>query len=197
MELLAKGRTLVCEIADFDACDQYIFQIDDAGAGLTAKWKLVGCGDNGTVALADKAVEAGTNLIAFGQGNVARWKGDVASDATACKDNCDCHTLPFLLSRGALSALKNGKPVELNVFGELQTFTKAGTQTRELEVDGKKTPFATIQASSKDGDLWVIDDPRWPVLVRVETAGGDNYSELSIVSTESIEALESKLDDKD
>jgi hypothetical protein len=196
MKLLAKGRTLVCEISDFDACDKYLFHIDAAEGGVTAAWKLKGCGDNGTVAVGKKAVESATKLISFGQGSVSRWKGAVASNTESCDEGCNCHTLPFLLSRTAYRSLKGGEPVELNVFGEIQTFTKQGTEKRTIEIDGKKTSVQALHATSDDGDLWVADDAQSPVLLRVETCGGDNYCEVESVSDQSIEDAEAKLEEE-
>jgi hypothetical protein len=194
MDLLEKGRTLVCEVADMDACDKYLFHVDDAGASLTTTWKLKGCSDNGILEITAKALDSGTKLIGFGQGNVSRWKGAVASSTEECEVGCDCHTPPFLLSRGAYKRLKSGEPVELNVFGELAIFTKKkkALGKRPLLLDGNKTTVQTLHATASDGDLWFVDDARWPLIVRVET-NDEYYSELSVVSSESIEALEATL----
>jgi hypothetical protein len=195
MKLLEKGRTLVCEIADFDACDKYFFHVDGVAPSLTVAWKLKGCGDNGVLKTTAKALDAGTKLIAFGQGNVSRWKGAVATSTEECEDGCDCHTPPFLLSRGVYKRLKSGEPVELNVFGELATFTKKkkALSKRPLIVDGEKTTIQTLHATGSDGDLWFVDDAACPLIVRVEAAGGDNYCELAIVTSKSIDATESDL----
>jgi hypothetical protein len=192
MNLITSGRTLVCEIADFDACDKYLFHVDDAAASLTTSWKLKGCSDSGTVHTTAKALEAGTRLIGFGQGNVSRWQSAVASSEEECADGCECHTPPFLLSRGAYERLKSGEPVKLNVFGELATFTheENEAENRPLVLDGNQTTIPTLRATGSDGDLWFVDDPRWPVIVRIEACGGDHYCELSVVSSGTIAALE-------
>lgn len=61
-------------------------------------------------------------------------------------------------------------------------------------VRGETKSIDAIHATSHDGDLWIVDDAKWPVVLRVETAGGDNYCELQSISAESIEAAESALD---
>jgi hypothetical protein len=196
-ELITAKRTLVCEIADFDACDKYLFHIEKAGKELAVDWKLKGCGDSGEIHVGKKALDGGTKLIGFSQGSVSRWQGNVAKSTDTCEEGCDCHTLPFILSRAALAALKSGEPVSLNVFGAPQSFEKKGSETRTIEVDGKKTKLACLHAASDDGDLWVVDDATWPVIVRVESDGGDNYAELSIVSSKSIADLEPSLSKDD
>jgi hypothetical protein len=193
MEILTPGRTLVCEIADFDACDRYLFSIDDLGAALTVSWKLKGCSDHGVVHVAKKAVEGGTRLIGFGQGNVSRWRGAAAESTEECKDGCDCHTLPFTLGRAAFDGLEKGKSIELNVFGEVASFVKKGKAKREIQIDGKACEVDCLHAAGSEGELWIIDDAKCPVIARVEVAGGENYCELQIASKRAPAELEAEL----
>lgn len=192
MDLIAKGNTLVCEIADFDACDQYLFHIDNDEGVLVTHWKLRGCGDNGDVTIGEPPLAAANKLLTFSQGGVYRWKSGGFSES--CDEGCTCHTVPFLLGRATLAALRVGEPVDVNIFGEVQTFTKQGTEKRDVNVRGETKSIDAIHATSHDGDLWIVDDAKWPVVLRVETAGGDNYCELQSISAESIEAAESALD---
>jgi hypothetical protein len=198
MDLIEKGRTLVCELGDYDACDRYFFHIEDAAESLTTTWKLKGCPDNGTLRIMPNALRAraGMKLIGLSQGSVSRWKCAVASSTEECEDGCDCHVPPFLLSRAAHKALKKGQPVELNVFGEVVTFTKKkkALAKRTLLIDGTQTIVETLHATAgTDGDLWFVDDPRWPLIVRVELADGEHYSDLGMVSSEPSEVLEAEL----
>src|SRR4051794_30979407 len=39
------GKTIACEIADFDASDIYTFQVQATEPSLVVAWKLNGCGD--------------------------------------------------------------------------------------------------------------------------------------------------------
>lgn len=192
MNLIAKGNTLVCEIADFDACDQYLFRIDEDEGTLVTHWKLRGCEDSGDLTIGEKPLAAANKLITFSQGGVYRWKS--AGFSESCDEGCGCHTVPFLLGRGALASLRAGQPVDVNVFGEVQTFTMKDTEKRDVIVRGETKSLDAIHATSNDGDLWIVDDAKWPVVLRVETAGGDNYCTLQSISAESIEAVESALD---
>ncbi len=131
-------------------------------------------------------------LIAFSQGGVYRWKSGGFSESG--DEGCACHTVPFLLGRAALMSLRAGEPVDVNVFGEVQTFTKKDIEKREVNVLGETKSIDAIHATSNDGDLWIVDDAKWPVVLHVETAGGDNYCKLQSISAESIEAVESTLD---
>lgn len=197
MNLVSKGRTLVCEIADFDACDKYLFHVTKADSTLEVEWKLKGCGDHGTLRLGGPSLKGATKLMGFSQGNVSRWQASVTEDSGTCKEGCDCHTLPLLLGRAALAALEAGEAVELNVFGAVDTFEKKGTAKREVEVDGKKTKVSCVHAAGEGGDLWVLDDVTWPVILRVETDGGENYCELVLVSAGSIKETEANLESED
>jgi hypothetical protein len=199
MEIVSPGKTLVCEIADFDASDQYLFRIDKVRPALEVTWKLKGCPDNGAVKVGGKALDGGTKLITLSQGNVSRWKTDLSKTRTTnkeCKGVCDCHTLPFLLSRAAFKGLASGTSIELNAFGETATYAPRPRRvTRTVAIDGKSTKLRCLRASGSGGELWVNDDAEWPLLARIETGGGSNYCELQLVSGLALDELEAQLGD--
>ncbi len=196
MGLVTVGKTLVCEISDFDACDKYLFRVEKVEASLVVTWKLKGCDESGVLDISSGALATGTRLFGFSQGNVSRWQGDVSADPHECEASCGCHTPPFMLGRAAFGALQAGKPIELNVFGSVSTFAPTGKrERREIEVEGKTSEVDCLHAHGTEGDLWVVDNALFPLILRVETDGGGNYAELRMLSDLPPDALEATLDD--
>jgi hypothetical protein len=194
MEIISPGRTLVCQIANDDSNDKYLFPIGKVSPALEVKWKLKGCRDNGKLTVGGKALEGGVKLMDLCQGTVSRWKNRLAESTDVCKAGCDCHTVPFILSRTSFNDLASGKPIELNVLGEIASYSpKKGRVTRTVDIDGQKTKVQCLQATGRAGKLWVTDDAQWPVLLRVEAGGGDTYSELLIISRLAPKEVEAQL----
>lgn len=49
-------------------------------------------------------------------------------------------------------SLRAGEPVDVNVFGEVQTFTKKDIEKREVNVLGETKSIDAIHATSNNGD---------------------------------------------
>ena len=173
------GKTIACEIADFDARDIYTFQVQATEPSLVVAWKLNGCGDHGTIEVDPDALAEGTSLQGFSQGNVE--EGD---------------SPPFLLGRGAFAALTRGETITITQAGQACEYRPDGHEDRRILVDDGPVLVRCIHAEGSDGDLWVVDDPIWPLIARIETDGGDNYSEIVLVSAHDPAAVEAQLSKK-
>jgi hypothetical protein len=206
MDIIKLQRTLVCKARSRTTCDEWIFRIDELYDDLTATWKIEGYLD-GDVFVSSEALDGGTKLMDLTQGNISRYQGIPAETLKSgeeadgdwvkeCEEECGCHTPPFLLGRAALKELRAGKSVEISVFGDGLVFKKVGPAERELEIDGTKMKVGCLHAADGGFGLWVVDDDKWPVILRVETMD-NRYCELLSVGSDPSDQADDDDDEDD
>jgi hypothetical protein len=103
---------------------------------------------------------------------------------------------PFLLSRSSFAALSRGEAIKIALGYDTTEFRPGGHEDRQVLLDDGPVLVRCLHAEGDDGDLWVVDDATWPLIARIESAGGDNYSEIKLISAHEPAAVEEQLSRK-
>jgi predicted DNA-binding WGR domain protein len=186
------GRSLGVNIADDDADDAYVFELAPAPDGAL-EVRYTGSCDPGGFRVAASALDASSASawISISQGVASlKWTKELSPDVTV-----DSHVPPFLLPRGAFKALKEGQPQAWTLpwgLGGPTTLALAASGTIEIDRDGRPHTLGVCQITGRQLELWVVDDERWPVIVRLTQTGGCHLKLLAAgdaVSVEQVEAL--------
>lgn len=177
---LTPTTTLICNIADYDAQDDYRFEILELGDGVKFRWHLEGCGDNGELHVGADALDRGAGPIRLSQGSVLVGEKFLDGDHA---ETIATHTPPFLAPATWWRRGRAGEPLEITIEGEVHVFEGQGIETVEVEVDGAKVPLRALSLVSEEGGKVLIqDDAKWPLLLLLD-AGNDNPIELTRVET--------------
>lgn len=171
-KLMADGTAFVCEMADSNAKDSYTMKVVSMKKGLTWDWWTGSdptAGDHGTVKTDERSLKSAKGVAFISQGHVTPKKAKA--------------TPPFLISRSAAKALRDGKPVKLGIYDiKGDELKPAGTETKTVTVDGTESSVSTMKAEGDKVTVWIADDPKWPVLVAA-SFDGDDYIKLTEVHT--------------
>jgi hypothetical protein len=177
---LTPTTTLICNIADYDAQDDYRFEILELGDGVRFRWHLEGCGDHGELHIGADALDRGAGPIRLSQGSVLVGETFLSGDHTA---TIATHTPPFLAPAMWWRRGRAGEPLEITLEGEVHLFEGQGTEMVPIEVDGATVSVRALSLVSEEGGKVLIqDDPTWPVLLLLD-AGNDNPIALQRVET--------------
>lgn len=173
------GMRFGCEMADFDACDEYGFVVDAVGDEFTVTWTLEGCPDTGTMSVPAAALENGRGLIFISQGGPRIGVNALEGSRS------DTHLPAFLMPRAIVRRAKAGESVPFDADGEECEITLTGKTAGEIEVDGQPVTVDVLTLGDADGKvvLQVADHPTWPLVIRMETFGGDNHVALLRIAT--------------
>jgi hypothetical protein len=172
--LLKKGKTLLYEVADFDASDTYGFRLDEVGDELTFTAGFTDIDDDSwrpeaTITCTAAALASGPGLLRMSQGS-AEGGDDFKSEGSF-----DGYAPPFLLPRAIAEQLCQGKAAQLDFGGQTWKLAPGDAEERTLFEDGP-----TVQVRTAEGDditLVFVDDPAQPLIVDL-TYEGDNYVRL-------------------
>ena len=151
--MLRPGIIVRCDLADFDANDSYELRIEATNDGISYAWE--GAGASGNVAVDDSVLQSAGRVLFIGQGHP-----DVDPE-TALP--------PFLVSRSALEALREAETVNVTIgtaSGDVEVVS--AEEGYEITVDGEKKKVRALHARGEEIDLWVLDDERWPLLLKAE-----------------------------
>ncbi len=177
--LVRRGQRLVYEMEDFDDADGSAFLIRDTGATgerLSFEWiGAEGLGDS-ILGLTTEALESARTMLRFSQGSVSTYDGVQRSGAPFVHSRppgkiFTDHLPPFLLCRDTLRALRSGAP--FTVVGEWvddreHPMQVVGIDACPVIVDGKVRKIPVVVAQGKEITLWIVNDERWPILVKRE-----------------------------
>ena len=194
--LLRPGAALLIEMADFDACDFYKVRIDacSEGDGVAFSYWFGHDpqDDDGAeplsqpedrppedMALATAAALAeGDGVLFLSQGSLCAAEERPARMAVGYQQ----HTPPFLVSRAVHATLKAGGSARLRLYGEDSAVKVKGTEVQPLRWNDRDLKVPVLRAVGDDLTVWLLDHPRWPLLLRAEFQG-DNYIILHAIDT--------------
>lgn len=172
-ELLQVGAVFSVWTADYDANDLYPLRIDaltdDGGITLSfpdgSRLSRIHCTQ---AALADGQGPVFLSQMSAiaGPAHSTDWRLETAS-----------HSPPFLLSRAALGKLKAGQSVTLDVYTGQFSVTKQGEAVATVRIGDEPISVPVLHAQDdRDSDwspvdLWVLDHPQWPLLLKLDFGG--------------------------
>jgi predicted DNA-binding WGR domain protein len=154
------GAVLRYAIADFDADDEYTFEVLEAGANLRLRVSAGATEVASNLRFGAKALERAKRFVAIAQESL-----DV--DASVLQDD---RVPPFLLSRGSARTLRDGGELPLSTEWTDEETLEAHPALARVTIDGVEQTVSAYEASSGGSvRLTFLADPTWPLLVeRVE-----------------------------
>lgn len=187
------GRKLRYQMGDFDAADTYLFTLD-ASDGL-AVHHVMGASDEGDLKFSKAALDGARSFVVLSQGSA------LGSELDDLPPVIERDLPPFLLSRAVFAALKDRGEAQLKAEWATketppQTITLDGSEMMTVKIDGQKTTLTVLHAGGEDLELWVIDDARWPIILKREECGGDNFWKL-VEAGKDLAPREADEDDED
>lgn len=198
MSLLTPGAVLRYEMADFDAADNYEFQILETDEQLVLSSAFEDGEPEAVVGFSTQGLGSSRTIAVLSQGS---WLSAALEQPThdgEC-DRLDADLPPFLLSRAMLLELRAGGTRLRSEWAPPGTgpepLSLSERTTAEVEIDGEPHELDVLVASGDGVELTVVDDEAWPlVLERVE---GDNYWRLLAIDHGELGDGENDDDDED
>lgn len=182
--LIQPGAIFSVWASDYDASDLYpitIESIDPSGAMQLGYPEPSG---KATLRCEAASIERGTGVVFLSQ-YTAMADGDKPSKNGRLTTST--HTAPFLLSRELLAKLSAGEEVTLSVYSGSFSVKKVGTAQATVRIHEKpvKVPVLHAQDTTETDfspvDLYVLEHPVWPLLLKLEFGG---ECELSLFEIE-------------
>jgi len=179
MSLLTPGAVLRYEMADFDAADNYEFQILETDDQLVLSSAFEDGEPEAVVAFSNDSLADSRTIAVLSQGSWLSAALEQPSQDDEC-ERLDADLPPFLLSKTMLFELRAGGTrlrSEWSAPGsQPEPLRLTERATAEIEIDGEPHEFAVLVASGDGVELTVVDDEAWPLVV--ERVEGDNYWRL-------------------
>ncbi|MFY0537689.1 hypothetical protein [Nannocystis pusilla] len=198
MSLLTPGAVLRYEMADFDAADNYEFQILETDDQLVLSSAFEDGEPEAVIAFSNDSLADSRTIAVLSQGS---WLS-AALDQPTRDDECerlDADLPPFLLSRTQLMELRAGatrlRPEWSPPGSEPEAVTLKERIAVEIEVDDEPQEFTALVAAGDGVEVTVIDDEAWPLVV--ERVEGDNYWRLLAIEHGELGDGENDDDDED
>ncbi len=173
-DYIKPGAILSVWTSDYEASDLYpltIEAIEPSGDLVVSFPSPTGKVD---IRCNASAVKDGAGIVFLSQG-CAMSKVDAISKNG--KFATKTHSPPFLLSRAMLEQLRAGNEVTLSVYTASLTVKKVGTAQATVRIFEKpvKVPVLHAQDTSETDfspvDLWVLEHPVWPLVLKLEFGG--------------------------
>ncbi|HNK44873.1 MAG TPA: hypothetical protein PKL17_08835 [Pseudomonadota bacterium] len=183
-DLVKPGAVFSVWSSDYDASDLYpitIESIDPNGALVLSYGTPTG---KATLRCEAASTEQGQGVVFLSQ-FAAMTDGDTVSKNG--KLTTATHSAPFLLSRALLAKLSAGEEVTLSVYSGSFAVKKVGTAQATVRIHEKPVKVQVLHAQDTTEtdfspvDLWVLDHPVWPILLKLEFGG---ECELSLFEIE-------------
>ncbi len=160
--------------SDYEASDLYPLTIESMTPGGDMVVSFPASSGKVEVRCDASAVKAGSGIVFLSQGS-AMSKADATSKNG--KLSTKTHCPPFLLSRSILEQLRAGQEVTIAVYTASLTIKRVGTAQATVRIDDKpfKVPVLHAQDTSETDfspvDLWVMEHPLWPLVLKLEFGG--------------------------
>ena len=171
--MVQQGACFSVWTADYDANDLYPLRIEELGDDGAMVLSYPDPPARSEIRCSADAIERGTGVVFLSQFSALAGKAQMKNRALATKT----HSPPFLLSRESVRRLKAGESVPLEVysgsfnlklFGEAQTTVRINEQPVKVRVlhaqDDGESDWSPV-------DLWVLDHPKWPLLMKLDFGG--------------------------
>jgi hypothetical protein len=171
-----KGTVLRYEIADFDAQDQYSFEVIEADDDTLALRIVMDDDEEVASALrmTAEALAKATKVIGIAQGG---------ADVDVNKPQKDALP-PIIVSRGVHAKLASGKKASLkSAWGGESLGLTASPGQATVRVGDKEQPVKILSASADEGAMNVLDDPTWPLVI--ERTEGECFVRLTEIKPRS------------
>lgn len=171
--LLAEGAVFSMWMADYDASDLYPLRIEELGPDGSVTVSFPDGSARAILRCEAAAIEAGQGPVFLSQGSAIA--GKVLSGQPQLRT--DSHSPPFLLSRAALATLKDGQPVSIDVYSGRFSVTRRGEAVSTVRIGDEPITVRTIHAQDDSDstwspvDLWVLDHPKWPIILQIDFGG--------------------------
>lgn len=157
---------LTYEMADHDASDTYAFKVREAGDELQISYSPAS--SKAVLGFTTAALESARRSVLISQHDHEIGKEKAKAIAKALP--------PFLVSRKVLSEMRKGKAtLECEGVGDVTLTVKPAK--RQLSVGEESVEVDVLHGKSKDLEIWVLDDPAFPLVLR-RLEAGDNYWKL-------------------
>lgn len=179
MSLLSPGALLRYEMADFDASDNYEFQILETDDQLVLSSAFEEGEPEAVIAFSNESLTDSRTIAVLSQGS---WLSAALEEPTR-DDECDrldADLPPFLLSRTQLMELRAGATRLRREWAppgsQPGQLTLKERVVVEVEIDDEPQEFTALVAAGDGVEVTVIDDEAWPLVV--ERIEGDNFWRL-------------------
>ncbi len=163
------GALLRYSIADFDAEDEWTFELVDATDGLKLHVVCDGAGDF-DIAFTANALAGASAFASFSQGSTSEDTGKPV----------DKKLPPFLLSHATFAKIAGGKKLAWkSEWTDKDSLESQGRGTAKIDVNGAEQVVAVFSAAGEEASIEVLDDASWPLLV-TRTEGDCHVKLLSV-----------------
>lgn len=142
--LITKGMRLLYDLEDFDARDRVLFTICATTDDLELDVTFVG--HDTKLRITAEALESATAWLHLAQGDIQPTDGRDKKLSKPLTANLP----PFLLGRASLRTLRE----------------TAKRRTIQATVSGAELTLDVLVAKGGEGELWVLDDDRYPIVVK-------------------------------
>ena len=171
--LVQPGAVFAVWTSDYDASDLYELRMDELSEAGGMVLSYPDPPARATIRCSQAALQAGSGVVFLSQYSAVAGGTEMQDRQLVTAT----HSPPFLLSRDCLRRLKAGESVLLSVYsgsfsvklvGSAQTTVRIHEQPVKVPVlhaqDDRETDFSPV-------DLWVLDHPEWPLLLKLEFGG--------------------------
>lgn len=171
--MLRPGACFSVWTSDYDASDLYQLRIDELKPDGAMVLSFPDPPAESKIRCSAEAVERGSGVVFLSQYSAVADKSHSRNHLLSTKT----HSPPFLLSRDSLRRLKAGETVPIEVYsgtvavklhGKAQATVRIHEQPFKVPVlhaqDQQETDWSPV-------DLWVLDHPEWPLLLKLEFGG--------------------------
>lgn len=161
------GAKLIYSIADFDAEDEYTFEVLAASGGLSLGIRMGSQVVAAEARFTEQALLKAASNVTLSQGGADVDLGKAQTKALP----------PILISRAALETLLAGKSLTWKgIFGAPSVLASPTRQRATIQINGHAHPVPALLATSDEAALAVLADPVWPLVISIREA--DCFIEL-------------------